>query len=263
MTKILFIKKCEDIPKGALFENKKVLNDFVDKGFAKYIEELKTKEIKKIIGFVEINKLKSNKQEVIIWKSKDKKERLSKEEFKEDFWLLPKELEKFKNFIKEYNPKQDFKKLISSLEEVSRKEELKTQAPFINALGFDPMIVYVHAWHESGNFKHIIGNYNFWGIKCPKAWTGKKILITTHEYINGVKTEVQDWFIDFSDMKGAIIWYADFISRMYPQAYAMRANYKGYFPALVTYKNIYASDPEYSKKLVALYEELKPIDYIS
>jgi flagellum-specific peptidoglycan hydrolase FlgJ len=150
-----------------------------------------------------------------------------------------------------------------SLDPMSRKEELKAQAPFINALGFDPMIVYVHAYHESGNFKHIIGNYNFWGIKKPKNWTGKTILITTHEYIHGVKTELKDYFIDFPDMKGAIIWYAEFIGRMYPQAYTMRDNYKGYFPALVNYAHQYATDPMYYKKLIALYEELKPIENIS
>ncbi len=146
---------------------------------------------------------------------------------------------------------------------MNRKDELKAQATFINGLGFDPMIVYVHAYHESGNFKHIIGNYNFWGIKKPKNWTGKTILITTHEYIHGVYTELQDWFIDFPDMKGAIIWYVEFISRMYPQAYAMRENYKGYYPALVMYKNIYATNPNYSQQLIALYERLKPIENIS
>ena len=142
------------------------------------------------------------------------------------------------------------------LPQMNKKDEFKLQFTYLNGLGFDPLIVYTHAWHESGNFKHIIGNYNYFGIKKPKNWTGKAILITTHEYINGIKTEVQDWFVDFPDIKGAILWYADLIHRLYPQAYVMRDNYKGYFPALINYTHQYATNPKYSQQLIALYEQL-------
>lgn len=146
---------------------------------------------------------------------------------------------------------------------LNKKDEFKQQAMFINALGFDPMIVYTHAYHESGNFERVIGNYNFWGIKKPSTWSGKTTQVVTHEYIKGVYTQTIDWFIDFPDIKGAIIWYANLINRLYPQAYALKDNYKGYFPALINYKYQYATDPHYATQLVALYEKLKAIDSIS
>jgi hypothetical protein len=148
------------------------------------------------------------------------------------------------------NPKLEMK--------MGRKEEFEFEFTFINGLGFDPWIVYTHAYHECGGFKKVIGNYNFWGIKKPKAWTGKVIQVLTHEYINGEKIETYADFIDFNDIKGAIIWYANFISRMYPEAWKVKDNYQLYFPALVSFAHIYATDPVYSTKLIRLYNLLNP-----
>lgn len=139
---------------------------------------------------------------------------------------------------------------------MNKRDEFKAEFVFIDELGFDPMIVYTHAWHESGGFKRIIGNYNFWGIKCPRKWTGKKVLVNTHEYIKGVRTPTTEYFCDWPDLKGAILWYTGLISRLYPEAYNARTDHKIFFPALVNFKYKYATDPLYPELLIKLYEQL-------
>lgn len=139
---------------------------------------------------------------------------------------------------------------------MTKQDDFKVEFTFINGLGFEPMIVYTHAYHESGGFKHVIGCYNFWGIKCPQKWTGKKVLVNTHEYINGKKIPTTEYFCDWPDLKGAILWYAGLISRLYPEADKAKTDYKTFYPALVNFKYKYATDPAYPGKLIKLYEEL-------
>ena len=139
---------------------------------------------------------------------------------------------------------------------MTKQADFKAEFSFLTSLGYDPLIVYTHAYHESGGFNHVIGNYNFWGIKCPKSWTGIKVPVITHEYVNGQKIQVTANFCDWPDLSNAIRWYDSLIQRLYPQAYQARTDYKIYFPALINYKYKYATDPAYVPILIKLYEEL-------
>lgn len=124
-------------------------------------------------------------------------------------------------------------------------------------LDFSKWAVFTHAWHESGTFKHIIGNYGYWGIKKPKDWQGKTISVRTHEYINGKRISVMADFIDFDSAKSAMSWYCNFIRRLYPNAYENRNDPVKYFEGLVNGKLKYATDPNYPQKLISLYKVLK------
>ena len=134
---------------------------------------------------------------------------------------------------------------------------------FIGALkiareeGFSPWSVLTHAWHESGAFRKVIGNHNYWGIKVPRKWQGKVEMVETHEYIKGKYAPVVATFIDFDSALEAMSWDCNFIRRLYPEAYYKRDNPTEYFIGLVSGKLRYATDPNYSTKLTSLYRVLE------
>jgi len=129
--------------------------------------------------------------------------------------------------------------------------------------GFNKLGVLTHAWHESGAFRKVIGNHGYWGIKKPKVWKGKVVLVDTHEYIDGKRVPVKAPFIDFDSANDAIIWYCGFIRRLYPEAYYKRDNPMEYFIGLMNGVMTkqgplqYATDPNYPTKLTSLYRILQ------
>lgn len=141
--------------------------------------------------------------------------------------------------------------------EVSKEGAFRQALVVLTEQGFDPMIVYTHAYHESGGFNKIIGEWNFWGIKKPGNWKGKVHEVNTHEYIKGFKVAVKDVFIDFATVENAMLWYGDLIFRLYKKSWNNRHNYTEYFKGLVSGKYKYATDPKYSEKLCKLYEQLR------
>lgn len=143
--------------------------------------------------------------------------------------------------------------------------------------GWDRKIIYVHAYHETGGFKRVVGLNNYWGLKTPKNWAGKVVEVITTEFVKGdviprefqnkvinsekvgdyLKLKIRDKFIDFDEAKDSIEYYERFIQRVYPQAFAVRNDYKAYYNALVSGKLKYATDPKYPEKLIRLYETIK------
>ena len=145
---------------------------------------------------------------------------------------------------------------------MTKKEEFISVLPVLTEQGFDPYIPFTHAWHESGNFTRVIGQYNCLGIKKPKIWDGKIVTVLTHEYINGKKVPVTGVFIDFATMENFFLWYGDLIYRLYPFSWQNRNNYQNYFLGLMSGKFHYSTHPEdkhpnYPEKLILLYEQLK------
>lgn len=146
--------------------------------------------------------------------------------------------------------------------------DLRMIKPFIEALkiaaeqGFSKWAVLTHAWHESGAFRKVIGNHGYWGIKKPKAWKGKTVLVDTHEYIDGKSVKAKAEFIDFDSVLEAMSWYCNFIRRLYPDAYEKRDNPLEYFIGLVSGLNRYATDPNYPTRLTSLYRILEQDDNI-
>lgn len=137
------------------------------------------------------------------------------------------------------------------------KEFIACLKPIAEVYCYDPYIIFTHAWHESGGFDHVIGNFNYWGLKKPLKWQGLVKTVMTHEYIKGVKVAVNDYFIDFPTCEAAIIYYDNLISRLYPSSYFNRQAYEPYFEGLVNGKYKYATDPNYPIKLKQLYVKLK------
>ena len=139
--------------------------------------------------------------------------------------------------------------------DIKKAEQFARAVVFL--YGFNPWAVFVQAWHESGAFRRVIGKHNYWGIKKPQNWAGMMVSVTTHEYVNGVKTKMVLDFLDFDNLAVALIWYSQFIARMYPNAYINRDNPESFFMGLVNGKFQYATDPRYVPKLTALYHILK------
>lgn len=139
---------------------------------------------------------------------------------------------------------------------LSKKDEFIQSLAISKSLGFNDWCVLTHAWHESGGFEHIIGEYNFWGIKKPKKWDGKVLSIKTHEYSLGSKIHLTDLFIDFDTINEALNWYCDFIQRLYTNSFYNRQIPELYFRGLVNGRYKYATDPKYAEKLISLYQTL-------
>lgn len=141
--------------------------------------------------------------------------------------------------------------------------DIEIMRQFIEALGiatqqgFSKWAVLTHAWHESGAFRRVIGNHGYWGIKKPKTWQGKVVLVDTHEYINGERVPLKAPFIDFDSANDAVIWYCTFIRRLYPNAYNNRDDPIKFFIGLVSGSLQYATDPNYPTKLTSLYRILE------
>ena len=133
---------------------------------------------------------------------------------------------------------------------------------FVKALGiavtdgFDSLILYTHAYHETGNFKHIVGEWNYFGMKPPRSWQGKVIKIKTQEYDNYYKT-IHDYFCDFANTEDCVKFYISQIKRLYPESYKNRKDAQLYFWGLTRWRYKWATSPTYSEKLIKLYADLK------
>lgn len=167
--------------------------------------------------------------------------------------------------------------------EEKRKEFIAALSEAENR-GFHGGIVYAHAFHETGGFRHIVGKNNFWGIKKPEAWIGASVAVMTHEYYprkgrsveefreqnpnlaarsksieiagDNFKIFIPDLFIDFPSAKEAISFYCSFIERRYPEAFKNKQDYKAYFRGLICGENVYATDPQYVPKMTKVFESV-------
>lgn len=159
---------------------------------------------------------------------------------------------------------------------------------YTRGLGYSDVAVLTHAWHESAGFTKIIGEWNCWGIKTPSksTWNGMIVEAATHEYEQIVPSETEDqalvriikkygtinaaiarrdgrWYVslpqqfrDWPTCEQAMVWYCDFIARLYRPAYNARKNPEEYFKGLVAGPRKYATDPNYVKALTALSREI-------
>lgn len=131
---------------------------------------------------------------------------------------------------------------------------------------FNPLCVYTQMYHESGAFKKPVGIWNYAGLKMPRqllpdevnnGWGGKTVKITTHETINGISQKLDDYFVDFSSAENLVKFYCFQVKRLFKEAYKNRNDYKLYFWWMTRDKLKYATDPNYSEKLIKLYAHLK------
>lgn len=104
---------------------------------------------------------------------------------------------------------------------------------------------------ESGYGSASIGN-NIFGIKANATWTGKKQLVWTTEYYNGVKQKVQAYFRDYDSIDDSIIDHAKLLTSTRYKPVLRAKNYKD---ACTQVRQCgYATDPSYTTKLINIIE---------
>jgi flagellum-specific peptidoglycan hydrolase FlgJ len=141
---------------------------------------------------------------------------------------------------------------------IDYKNELIKSLPVVIKDGFDPIIIYTQAYHETGSFNSFAGNYNYFGMKCPlkvkppiEGWDGMRIPVTTHENINGKDIKIIDYFCAFENSTKCLTFYIFQIKRLYKECYENRKSPQAYFYWLK--KKGWATDPFYDVKLDKLY----------
>lgn len=117
-----------------------------------------------------------------------------------------------------------------------------------------PSLTIAQAILETGWGKASIGN-NLFGIKADKNWTGKKKLVRTHEYVNGVKIYADAYFRDYNSIYESLEDRYKFLKNKRYSKVVGEQNYK--IACHEIYKAGYATDPKYPSKLIALIEQYK------
>ena len=109
---------------------------------------------------------------------------------------------------------------------------------------------------ETGWGGTVVGNMYF-GIKAGDSWKGKKQLLWTHEYINGVYTKVQAWFRAYDSAAESFEDWAKLISgnARYRNALNFSDNAEQFITEIA--KAGYATDPNYAKSIIAIISTIK------
>jgi flagellum-specific peptidoglycan hydrolase FlgJ len=121
---------------------------------------------------------------------------------------------------------------------------------------WDLLIPITQAMLETGrNFESVLSQANnFWGIKPWSHWKGLTTKHDTTEVINGVVMPYpQEPFIKCPSVETGMRVYYHLIKTYHPKTYLNRNFYKGYFTNIASW----ATDPDYTSKLIRLYEELR------
>jgi flagellum-specific peptidoglycan hydrolase FlgJ len=137
--------------------------------------------------------------------------------------------------------------------------EMKPKDPFLQALlpdaleiertqGIPAAVILAQAALESSYGKKAIGTYNIFGIK-GKGSDGT-VEVTTHEYVKGIRKKVKEPFAKFATYAEALKRHAEvFYNGHYNKAMPHLNAPKAFAKAI---QGIYATDPRYAQKLVAI-----------
>lgn len=150
-------------------------------------------------------------------------------------------------------------KLPASHERVLRFiKEQSLYALWLATYDFDPLAVLAHAGLESGWGQSRLAkeDKNLFGIKGY----GKRY--ETTEYVNGAMKKVVSEFKSYRSYAECWMDYMDLIQRRFRPAWEARDKGILYFSALYTAG--YATDPEYSSKLVKVHSFIRKVleDYV-
>lgn len=145
------------------------------------------------------------------------------------------------------------------------------------ANGINYLAILTQAAHESAWGANACGN-NFFGIKKGVGWTGKTQLLRTTEYsirgdltfpeiiskslvnINGIQKwqyKIRDYFRSYDTPEEGFLDHGNFLIRnkRYAEALKVKTEPIPFFIELAKAK--YATDPNYSKRLITIYEKIK------
>jgi len=121
-----------------------------------------------------------------------------------------------------------------------------------------PSLTIAQAILETGWGKSAIGN-NIFGIKADSNWSGKKKLVRTHEYVNGQKIYVDAYFRDYDSIYESL---EDRFKFLQKPRYSKVVGEKDYKKACIEIQKAgYATDPNYSSKLISIIEQYNLYEY--
>jgi flagellar protein FlgJ len=130
------------------------------------------------------------------------------------------------------------------------------------ASGIPARFILSHAALESGWGRHEIRDadgttsHNVFGIKAGKNWTGRTVLATTTEYIDGVAQKVRAKFRAYDSYDDAMVDYTHLLrsNPRYADTVASAHDANGFAASLQ--RAGYATDPGYAKKLVKIMNQM-------
>jgi flagellum-specific peptidoglycan hydrolase FlgJ len=103
---------------------------------------------------------------------------------------------------------------------------------------------------ESDYGSRIIGRGNALGIKWRRDCGFPPVSVTTHEFIQGVRTALQDLFIDFPDIESCFEYHGKLLTNPngpYAECLPVIADWRQY---AVGISHIYATDVNYAKMIL-------------
>ncbi|MGQ4880157.1 flagellar assembly peptidoglycan hydrolase FlgJ [Billgrantia sp. LNSP4103-1] len=130
--------------------------------------------------------------------------------------------------------------------------------------GVPAELILAQAALETGWGRHEIatsdgGNsYNLFGIKAGSNWQGRTTDVTTHEYLNGRRTRVDDTFRAYGSFEEAFTDYARLIGNNPRYAEVTTAG-SAEQAARALQSGGYATDPAYADKLIAVMNSMGPV----
>ncbi|MFI0473481.1 flagellar assembly peptidoglycan hydrolase FlgJ [Halomonas sp. HMF6819] len=132
------------------------------------------------------------------------------------------------------------------------------------ASGVPAELILAQAALETGWGRHEIAthegrnSHNLFGIKAGSHWQGDTTDITTHEYLNGQRTQMVDTFRVYDSFEHAFTDYANLIGQNPRYAGVVEAQ-NAEQAARALQSGGYATDPRYAEKLVAIMKTMGPL----
>ncbi|HTH62491.1 MAG TPA: flagellar assembly peptidoglycan hydrolase FlgJ [Paraburkholderia sp.] len=105
--------------------------------------------------------------------------------------------------------------------------------------------------HADGSSSH-----NVFGIKASKDWTGKTVVATTTEYVNGVAHRVRAKFRAYDSYDEAMTDYANLLKNNPRYAQVINGSHSAEGFAQGMQRAGYATDPHYAKKLLSIMQQM-------
>lgn len=118
------------------------------------------------------------------------------------------------------------------------------------ATGIPASFILAQAALESGWGARAPGN-NLFGIKPGPKWKGPTVTVTTHEYVKGVRTKVDDKFRAYASFEECMADHAAFF-KANPRYAACFKEKTGEGWARAAAKAGYATDPKYADLLISI-----------
>lgn len=152
------------------------------------------------------------------------------------------------------------------INDIQSKEEFVSQLQFsakkaAKELGVDAQVLLAQAALETGWGQHVIkaangqSSFNLFNIKAHSSWDGKKAVVNTLEFHQGVARQEKANFRAYDSYDESFNDYVQFIkqSPRYQKALQQGANAERYMHELQ--KAGYATDPAYTNKVMRVYHD--------